>query len=215
MTEAPILLSGMNTRLNTTTKRLSNWGVPVGHSVEGNYKIHFELDAVIGRQQLISRPVRVRTSGYGESGGNGGGGRHSGSCNLRVSDAENGVFSGLHGKPVLLFEIGTSMKMMTALLFGWQKPIIEAASKMERMRVMLRGLNKDKANPGKAAAEDMQYIVDILETTTTTVEAMIDSFVKSHLNSIDSIYGSLKALVDSVARFGGDSELHEPIYKAV
>ncbi len=38
---------------------------PVGHSVEGNYKIHFEL---------------------------------SGSCNLRVSDAE------WHGKPVLLFE---------------------------------------------------------------------------------------------------------------
>ncbi|QOW12126.1 hypothetical protein S96127_4305 (plasmid) [Yersinia pestis] len=32
-----------------------------------------------GRQQLISKPVRVRTSSYGDGGGNGGGGRHSGS----------------------------------------------------------------------------------------------------------------------------------------
>lgn len=82
---------------------------PVGHSVEGNYKIHFEL---------------------------------SGSCNLRVSDAE------LHGKPVLLFEY----------------------------------FDED---------DDRPAIIEILETTTTTVEAMI-----AYLNSIDSIY-------------------HEPIYKAV
>ena len=82
---------------------------PVGHSVEVNYKIHFELSV---------------------------------SCNLRVSDAE------WHGKPVLLFEY----------------------------------FDED---------DDRPAIIEILETTTTTVEAMI-----AHLNSIDSIY-------------------HEPIYKAV
>lgn len=104
------------------------------------------MDAVIGRQQLISKPVRVRTSGYGEGGGNGGGGRHSGSYGHGGRGAENGVFSGLRGNIFLLGEIGDAARTVTDILFGWQKPIVEAASEMERMRVMLRGLNKDKAN---------------------------------------------------------------------
>ncbi|HCD9775968.1 TPA: tape measure protein, partial [Enterobacter hormaechei] len=80
-------------------------------------------------------------------------------------------------------------------------------SEMERMRVMLRGLNKDKANPGKAAAEDMQYIVDMAQNAPFAMQALTDSFVKFRSAGLDPTDGSLKALVDSVARFGGDSEL--------
>lgn len=205
--EASTSVSGMNTRLNTTTKRLSNWGVTTNQAAEGLKKVRDQMDAVIGRQQLISRPVRVRTSGYGESGGNGGGGRHSGFYGHGGRGAENGVFSGLRGNIFLLGEIGDAARTVTDILFGWQKPIVEAASKMERMRVMLRGLNKDKANPGKAAAEDMQYIVDMAQNAPFAMQALTDSFVKFRSAGLDPTDGSLKALVDSVARFGGDSEL--------
>ncbi|WP_016583799.1 tape measure protein, partial [Yersinia pestis] len=121
--------------------------------------------------------------------------------------AESGVFSGLRGNIFLLGEIGDAARTVTDILFGWQKPIIEAASEMERMRVMLRGLNKDKANPGKAAAEDMQYIVDMAQNAPFAMQALTDSFVKFRSAGLDPTDGSLKALVDSVARFGGDSEL--------
>lgn len=114
-------------------------------AAEGLKKVRDQMDAVIGRQQLISKPVRVRTSGYGD----GGGGRHSGSYGHGGRGAESGVFSGLRGNIFLLGEIGDAARTVTDILFGWQKPIIEAASEMERMRVMLRGLNKDKANPAK------------------------------------------------------------------
>ncbi|ELP4060752.1 TPA: tape measure protein [Escherichia coli] len=205
--EASTSVSGMNTRLNTTTKRLSNWGVTTNQAAEGLKKVRDQMDAVIGRQQLISKPMRVRTSGYGEGGGNGGGGRHSGSYGHGGRGAENGVFSGLRGNIFLLGEIGDAARTVTDILFGWQKPIVEAASKMERMRVMLRGLNKDKANPGKAAAEDMQYIVDMAQNAPFAMQALTDSFVKFRSAGLDPTDGSLKALVDSVARFGGDSEL--------
>lgn len=205
--EASTSVSGMNTRLNTTTKRLSNWGVATNQAAEGLKKVRDQMDAVIGRQQLISKPVRVRTSGYGEGGGNGGGGRHSGSYGHGGRGAENGVFSGLRGNIFLLGEIGDAARTVTDILFGWQKPIVEAASKMERMRVILRGLNKDKANPGKAAAEDMQYIVDMAQNAPFAMQALTDSFVKFRSAGLDPTDGSLKALVDSVARFGGDSEL--------
>lgn len=205
--EASASVSGMNTRLNTTTKRLSNWGVTTSQAAEGLKKVRDQMDAVIGRQQLISKPVRVRTSGYGEGGGNGGGGRHIGSYGHGGRGAENGVFSGLRGNIFLLGEIGDAARTVTDILFGWQKPIVEAASEMERMRVMLRGLNKDKANPGKAAAEDMQYIVDMAQNAPFAMQALTDSFVKFRSAGLDPTDGSLKALVDSVARFGGDSEL--------
>ncbi|WP_449555837.1 tape measure protein [Huaxiibacter chinensis] len=205
--EASASVSGMNTRLNTTTKRLSNWGVTTSQAAEGLKKVRDQMDAVIGRQQLISKPVRVRTSSYGEGGGNGGGGRRGGTNGHGGRGAENGVFSGLRGNIFLLGEIGDAARTVTDILFGWQKPIVEAASEMERMRVMLRGLNKDKANPGKAAAEDMQYIVDMAQNAPFAMQALTDSFVKFRSAGLDPTDGSLKALVDSVARFGGDSEL--------
>ncbi|HBL6848630.1 TPA: tape measure protein [Escherichia coli] len=202
--EASASVSGMNTRLNTTTKRLSNWGVTTSQAAEGLKKVREQMDEVIGRQQLINKPVRVRTSGSGNGGGSGGRGGyswHSGKNN------EGSMFSGLRGNIFLLGEIGDAARTVTSIMFGWQKPIIEAAAEMERMRVMLRGLNKEKSNPVKAAADDMKYIVDMAQNAPFAMQALTDSFVKFRSAGLDPTDGSLKALVDSVARFGGDSEL--------
>ncbi|EOW5740998.1 tape measure protein [Escherichia coli H45] len=201
--EASASVSGMNTRLNTTTKRLSNWGVTTSQAAEGLKKVREQMDEVIGRQQLISKPVRVRTSGSGD----GGSGRRSGASGHSGKSNEGGMFSGLRGNIFLLGEIGDAARTVTDIMFGWQKPIVEAAAEMERMRVMLRGLNKEKSNPGQAAADDMKYIVDMAKSAPFAMEALTDSFVKFRSAGLDPTDGSLKALVDSVARFGGDSEL--------
>ncbi|POS41379.1 tape measure protein [Escherichia coli] len=200
--EASASVSGMNTRLNTTTKRLSNWGVTTSQAADGLKKVREQMDEVIGRQQLISKPVRVRTSGSGD----GGSGRRSGSGHSGKSN-EGGMFSGLRGNIFLLGEIGDAARTVTDIMFGWQKPIVEAAAEMERMRVMLRGLNKEKSNPGQAAADDMKFIVDMAQNAPFAMQALTDSFVKFRSAGLDPTDGSLKALVDSVARFGGDSEL--------
>ncbi|HAC8253868.1 TPA_asm: phage tail tape measure protein, partial [Salmonella enterica subsp. indica serovar Marseille] len=200
-------VSGMNTRLNATTKRLSNWGVTTNQAAEGLKKVRDQMDAVIDRQHLISKPVRVRTSGGDGGSGIGGNGRHSKFSAHRGRGNEGGMFSGLRGNIFLLGEIGDAARTVTDILFGWQKPIIDAAAEMQRMRVMLRGLNKEKNNPGKAAAEDMQYIVNMAQNAPFAMQALTDSFVKFRSAGLDPTDGSLKALVDSVARFGGDSEL--------
>ncbi|MGU4553234.1 tape measure protein [Escherichia coli] len=201
--EASASVSGMNTRLNTTTKRLSNWGVTTSQAAEGLKKVREQMDEVIGRQQLIIKPVRVRTSGSGD----GGSGRRSGASGHSGKSNEGGMFSGLRGNIFLLGEIGDAARTVTDIMFGWQKPIVEAAAEMERMRVMLRGLNKEKSNPGQAAADDMKYIVDMAQNAPFAMQALTDSFVKFRSAGLDPTDGSLKALVDSVARFGGDSEL--------
>ena len=199
-------LGGMNTRLNATSKRLSNWGTTTSQAAEGLKKVKDQMDGVIRSQQLISRPVRVRTTTKG-GGGSGGGADRFTAAPHRGGGRENGVFSGLRGNIFLLGEIGYAARTVTDILFGWQKPIVEAAAEMQRMRVMLRGLNKDKVNPGEAAAQDMQYIVNMAKNAPFAMQALTDSFVKFRSAGLDPTDGSLKALVDSVARFGGDSEL--------
>ncbi|MBC8806385.1 tape measure protein [Klebsiella pneumoniae] len=199
-------LGGTNTRLNATSKRLSNWGTTTSQAAEGLKKVKDQMDGVIRSQQLISRPVRVRTTTTG-GGGSGGGADRFTAAPHRGGGRENGVFSGLRGNIFLLGEIGDAARTVTDILFGWQKPIVEAAAEMQRMRVMLRGLNKDKVNPGEAAAQDMQYIVDMAKNAPFAMQALTDSFVKFRSAGLDPTDGSLKALVDSVARFGGDSEL--------
>ncbi|HAW0237221.1 TPA: tape measure protein [Escherichia coli] len=203
--EASASVSGMNTRLNTTTKRLSNWGVTTTQAAEGLKKVREQMDEVIRRQQLISKPVRVRTSGSGDGGS--GSRQRSGASGHSGKNNEGGIFSGLRGNIFLLGEIGDAARTVTDIMFGWQKPIVEAAAEMERMRVMLRGLNKEKSNPGQAAADDMKYIVDMAQNAPFAMQALTDSFVKFRSAGLDPTDGSLKALVDSVARFGGDSEL--------
>lgn len=204
--EATTSLGGMNTRLNATSKRLSNWGTTTSQAAEGLKKVKDQMDGVIRSQQLISRPVRVRTTTTG-GGGSGGGADRFTAAPHRGGGRENGVFSGLRGNIFLLGEIGDAARTVTDILFGWQKPIVEAAAEMQRMRVMLRGLNKDKVNPGEAAAQDMQYIVNMAKNAPFAMQALTDSFVKFRSAGLDPTDGSLKALVDSVARFGGDSEL--------
>lgn len=199
-------LGGMNTRLNATSKRLSNWGTTTSQAAEGLKKVKDQMDGVIRSQQLISRPVRVRTTTKG-GGGSGGGTDRFTAAPHRGGGRENGVFSGLRGNIFLLGEIGDAARTVTDILFGWQKPIVEAAAEMQRMRVILRGLNKDKVNPGEAAAQDMQYIVNMAKNAPFAMQALTDSFVKFRSAGLDPTDGSLKALVDSVARFGGDSEL--------
>lgn len=199
-------LGVMNTRLNATSKRLSNWGTTTSQAADGLKKVKDQMDGVIRSQQLISRPVRVRTTTTG-GGGSGGGADRFTAASHRGGSRENGVFSGLRGNIFLLGEIGDAARTVTDILFGWQKPIVEAAAEMQRMRVMLRGLNKDKVNPGEAAAQDMQYIVNMAKNAPFAMQALTDSFVKFRSAGLDPTDGSLKALVDSVARFGGDSEL--------
>ncbi|EOJ6002604.1 tape measure protein [Cronobacter sakazakii] len=205
--ETSSAIGGMNTRLGATSKKLSNWGVTTSQAAEGLKKVRDQMDAVIGRQQLIGKPVRVRTVGNGDGSGHGGNGRRDGFAGHGGRSSEGSMFSGLRGNIFLLGEVGDAARTVTDILFGWQKPIVEASAQMERMRVMLRGLNKDKANPAQAAADDMQYIVGMAQNAPFAMEALTDSFVKFRSAGLDPTDGSMKSLVDSVARFGGDSEL--------
>lgn len=198
--EANTATSGMNTRLSNSSKRMENWAASSTKAATQMRKVVAEMDALINRQRELGN-LRADVRGPGRAGSGGGsghgGGRHS----------SGGLMDGMKGNIFMLGEIGDAAYTVKEMLFGWQEPIVEAAAQMQKMRILLEGMNKEAANPKLAATNDMNYIVDMAKTAPFAMEALTDAFVKFKSAGIDPANGSLKSLVDSVARFGGDSEL--------
>lgn len=196
--------SSLNRRLSNTSKVLDRWKGTTDKAADGLKNVRDQMDAVIDRQKSLSG----RILGGGRVGGSGGGsGGSRGNSGGGHGRSENGLFEGLRGNIFLLGEIGDAARTVKEMLFGWQQPLIEAMSKMQNTRILLQGLEKDAKNPQDAAEKDMNFIMGLSEKVHVSLDAVSDAFVKLKSGGIDPTTGSLNALVNSVAQFGGDSEI--------
>lgn len=195
--------SSLNRRLSNTTKVLDRWRGTTDTAANGLKDVRDQMDAIIERQKRLSGRLlgggRVGDGGLGNGGGRGGSDSRS--------NRDSGAFSGLRGNIFMLGEMGDAARLVTDVLFSWQKPIIEAAAEMQKMEILLQGLNKNAANPKMSAANDMKYIIDTARSAPFAMGELTDSFVKFKSAGLDPLDGSWKTLIDSVARFGGNSEL--------
>lgn len=86
--------------------------------------------------------------------------------------------------------------------------IIKTAAQFERMNVLMEGMS-DKAGDSARkldALTSRDYIIKMALSTPFDMKALTDSFVKFKSAGLDPVDGSMKGLVDSVAKFGGTSE---------
>lgn len=86
--------------------------------------------------------------------------------------------------------------------------ILKTAGELERMQVLMTGLSKELTAAGRAAEglRDFQFVTNMAKNAPFEIAALSDSFVKLKVAGIDPTNGSMQALVDSVARFGGTGE---------
>ena len=86
--------------------------------------------------------------------------------------------------------------------------ILKTAGELERMQVLMKGLSKELTEAGRAAEglRDFQFVTNMAKGAPFEIGALSDSFVKLKVAGIDPTNGSMNALVDSVARFGGTGE---------
>ncbi|MGK6278071.1 tape measure protein [Klebsiella pneumoniae] len=193
--------TSLNRRLSNTTKILDRWKGTTDKAADGLKNVRERMDDVIRGQSRLNGRI---LGGGGVGGGNAGGsGRGSGSG----GGHDRGMFSDLRGNIFMLGEVGDAARLVTDVLFSWQKPIIEAAAEMQKMEILLQGLNKNAANPKASAANEMQFIIDTARSAPFAMRELTDSFVKFKSAGLDPLDGSWKTLIDSVARFGGNSEL--------
>lgn len=199
--------TSLNRRLSNTSKILDRWKGTTDKAADGLKNVRERMDDVIRGQSRLNGKI---LGGGGVGGGNAGGsGRSAGSGRSGGSGGghDKGMFSGLRGNIFMLGEVGDAARLVTDVLFSWQKPIIEAAAEMQKMEILLQGLNKNAANPKASAANEMQFIIDTARSAPFAMRELTDSFVKFKSAGLDPLDGSWKTLIDSVARFGGNSEL--------
>jgi tape measure domain-containing protein len=107
-----------------------------------------------------------------------------------------------------LVSINTIFYTTTFLFGGIVKSTIEANSRFERMNVMLKNISgaADEAHRNLMARTNMNYIWDLADKAPFSIDNLSAAFVKLKSNGIDPTSGSLKAMVDAIAHFGGNSE---------
>jgi tape measure domain-containing protein len=88
------------------------------------------------------------------------------------------------------------------------RSIIQVSGEMERMTKLLEGLSRATTELARKqeALASVNFLYSMAKTAPFQVAALTDAFVKLKSGGLDPMNGSMKALVDSVAKFGGDSQ---------
>lgn len=94
------------------------------------------------------------------------------------------------------------------LFLALPQQIARTTGEFQRLETMMRGLSAqtDETKKKLEAAANVQFLKNMALGAPFDVTALGDAFVKLRTGGIDPTNGSLKSLVDSVARFGGTSE---------
>jgi tape measure domain-containing protein len=86
--------------------------------------------------------------------------------------------------------------------------ILKTAGELERLQVLMTGLSTKLSEAGKAAegAANFRYVIETAKQVPFEIGAIADSFVKMKTAGIDPTNGSMRALLDATAKFGGTGE---------
>jgi len=97
---------------------------------------------------------------------------------------------------------------------SWIGSIIRTNAEMERLRFQLAGMS-NAADPMKEARQQVEGLRDMAKQTPFALNTLSNSFVKLKATGVDPMNGSLQALADGVAAFGGDDESFKRITLAI
>ena len=88
------------------------------------------------------------------------------------------------------------------------RSILSTAGEFQRMQQLMVGLSKETDDTKRKldALAAQNYIIKLSLNAPFSINAIQDAFVKMKSGGIDPMNGSLQALVDSVAKFGGSEE---------
>ncbi len=91
----------------------------------------------------------------------------------------------------------------------WATSLVKTSAEIERMTVLMKGMSDAADQVGKSAeaASNVNKLFDMAANAPFTINALSDSFVKFKSVGLDPLDGSMGALVDAVAAFGGTDEV--------
>lgn len=109
---------------------------------------------------------------------------------------------------IITGQVREAFYTMRLIFVDWVTQIVKVNSEIERATYMLAGLSNELTEVGRRteAAQNLQALINLSREAPFSLDALTDSFVKMKSVGIDPLDGSLRALTDAVATFGGDSQ---------
>lgn len=132
------------------------------------------------------------------------------SQNVKKLDAS---VEGLAGKTrdltIVLATAEQALRTIGRVTFGWQKSIMDAAGEIEKLTVMMKGMSSeaDMTKRNLDAIADAKFVTDFAQQAPFAMESITDTFIKFRTVGIEPTDGSMRALTDAVATFGGGSDI--------
>lgn len=127
---------------------------------------------------------------------------------MKTEQAIHKVGSSFKSTVVTLGALRFALMDLDDFLLAFPKSIAKAGGEFQRMETLMQGLSKstDETVAKLEAARDVMAVIGLAKTAPFEVKALTDVFVKLKSAGIDPANGSMQALVNSVAKFGGTSE---------
>lgn len=134
--------------------------------------------------------------------------KRSNSNVVKAAKAQNSLTDSFRRTVVGLSSLQTLFYQYSFFLGGFITSVVKANAEMEKLNVLMRGMASSMTEAGRAddAKKSLQYVRDLAKEAPFSLQTLTDSFIKFKSGGIDPMDGGLKALVDSVARFGGSDD---------
>ncbi len=169
----------------------------------GNIKVVLSLDNGQFQLQLVRSGQAVKTFSKQVEEGH--------RSLKRIEGAVAGFGASVHRAFVSIGLARAALSNLWAVTGQWGKAIIDTNAKLERMTFLMKGLSEASGEAGKTAdgINQLNQVINLAKNAPFTVDALTDSWVKFRSVGLDPSTGSMQALVDAVAAFGGtDQTLH-------
>ena len=110
---------------------------------------------------------------------------------------------------VIIGQARNALHQIWAVTGQWTQSLIKTSAEIERITLMLKGMSKaaDETGRLKEAKSDVDALFKSARNAPFSMNALTDSFVKFKSVGMDPLDGSLGALTDAVAAFGGTDDV--------
>lgn len=110
---------------------------------------------------------------------------------------------------LILSQARSAFYNLRLFLVGWLDPIVKVNAEIQRAAFLLEGMSTQLTEVGRRneAQRSLEYLIETAKSSPFALNALTDSFVKMKSTGMDPTAGSMKSLIDAVARFGGDSNI--------
>ena len=130
----------------------------------------------------------------------------------RSTEALENHFTGLGGRFRSVVQTASMLRYamhdVHDIFMALPGAILKTSGEIEKLTKLMEGMSKEstKAARQAEALSNVKFVFNMAQNAPFEVKALTDSFVKLKSGGIDPTNGSMMALVNSVAKFGGTTE---------